>query len=106
MAEKDLVNTPGATPPTAQIRKLGMDKPCSQCGSPIYFNYSGPLDGICGKCTDVLRRRLAPRPGMRFSGRSGHATRRGLFGWGAMALAFLAGAAGALIAASYGFVPF
>ncbi len=38
--------------------KVGLDKPCSQCGQPIYFNYRGPIEGICGKCTD---RALASR---------------------------------------------
>jgi hypothetical protein len=38
--------------------KVGLDKPCSQCGQPIYFNYRGPIDGICGRCTD---RALASR---------------------------------------------
>ena len=64
MAEKTPVTMSGPTSKSPQNRKLGMDKPCSHCGSPIYFNYSGPLDGICGKCTDVLRRRLAPRQGL------------------------------------------
>ena len=38
--------------------KVGLDKPCSQCGQPIYFNYRGPIEGICGRCTD---RALAAR---------------------------------------------
>ena len=38
--------------------KVGLDKPCSQCGQPIYFNYRGPIEGICGRCAD---RALASR---------------------------------------------
>ncbi len=33
-------------------RKLGLDKPCGDCGQPIYFGYKGPIDGICGRCAD------------------------------------------------------
>jgi hypothetical protein len=106
MAEKTLVTMSGPTSKTAQNRKLGMDKPCSQCGSPIYFNYSGPLDGICGKCTDVLRRRLAPRQGAHGHGLSGQSNRRRGFGWISITLAFLAGAAAATIAAFAGISPF
>ncbi|MHC4957862.1 MAG: hypothetical protein ACYTGN_05755 [Planctomycetota bacterium] len=47
-----------STPASArQNRKLGADKPCSACGQPIYFGYKGPLDGVCGKCTDRLTAR-------------------------------------------------
>ena len=106
MAEKTLVTMSGPTSKSPQNRKLGMDKPCSQCGSPIYFNYSGPLDGICGKCTDVVRRRLAPRQGAQTHGLNGPSKRRRGFGWGAVTLAFMAGAAAATIAAFAGFLPF
>jgi hypothetical protein len=31
---------------------VGLDEPCRQCGDPIYYNYRGPIEGLCGKCTD------------------------------------------------------
>ena len=99
MAEKVPVRTsardsaPAATPPAN--RKVGLDKPCNMCGKAIYFNYQGPLDGVCGNCTDQLRHRLAPRG--RSGGSVAQKTRTGGFGWGAVLLAFLAGAAAAAI---------
>ena len=31
---------------------LGLDEPCGKCGQPIYFNYQGPVKGLCGRCAD------------------------------------------------------
>ena len=95
-----------STPPTksAQNRKLGLDKPCSMCGSAIYYNYKGPIQGICGKCTDQLRRHLAPRGSSRAGGRVVRRGRGG-FGYGSLALAFLCGAALAVIVLLNGWLP-
>jgi hypothetical protein len=91
---------PGQNP--AQRRRVGLAKPCSISGGAIYFNYSGPLDGICGKCTDQLRRRL----GARNAGSPTLVRREGAvgFGWGSLLLAFAAGAAAAVIALLSGWV--
>ncbi|MHC4939943.1 MAG: hypothetical protein ACYTHK_13320 [Planctomycetota bacterium] len=89
---------------SAQKRKLGLDKPCSMCGSAIYFNYSGPLEGICGKCTDQLRRRLSPRAGGPGGGRLAGREKSG-FGIGSLILAFLCGAAAAVIILLNGLLP-
>jgi hypothetical protein len=35
---------------------VGLDEPCRECGEPIYYNYKGPVEGICGKCTDRVRK--------------------------------------------------
>jgi hypothetical protein len=48
-------------PPLAQPGKpprpvVGLDKPCRKCGQPIYFRYKGPIEGLCGRCTDAHRR--------------------------------------------------
>ena len=37
-----------------QRRGLGLDRPCSMCGKEIYYNYSGPFEGVCGRCTDRI----------------------------------------------------
>jgi hypothetical protein len=87
----------------AQNRKLGLDKPCSMCGSAIYYNYKGPVQGICGKCTDHLRRRFAPRGSGPIGGRISRGG--GGFGFGALALAFLCGAALAVIVLLNGWLP-
>ena len=106
MVEKVPVRTTDRTPkpaPPAANRKLGLDTPCNVCGKAIYFNYQGPLDGICGNCTDHLRRKLAPR------GRSGgpviQKTRTSGFGVGTVILAFVAGAAAAVIVLLSGVLP-
>ena len=42
---------------------VGLDEPCGKCGRPIYFNYQGPVKGICGRCSDgVLAERQAKGP--------------------------------------------
>jgi len=46
-----------ATPPARPQRRVGLDKPCSLCGQAIYFNYRGPVEGICGRCADRVRKK-------------------------------------------------
>ena len=54
-------------------RTLKADKPCRECGKPIHYTYSGPIEGVCGRCTDNRKRRRRPvRPfhhGMIVNGR-------------------------------------
>ncbi len=38
-------------------RTVGLDKPCRVCGKPIHYTYSGPVEGVCGRCTDKRGRR-------------------------------------------------
>ena len=38
-------------------RTVGLDKPCRVCGQPIHFTYSGPVEGVCGRCVDERKRR-------------------------------------------------
>jgi hypothetical protein len=35
---------------------VGLDVPCRKCGRPIYYNYKGPVEGLCGRCTDGSRK--------------------------------------------------
>jgi len=102
MAVRTTDRAPKHAPAAAHL-KVGLDTPCNMCGKAIYFNYQGPLDGICGNCTDHLRRKLAPR------GRSGgpviQKTRTSGFGLGTVALAFFAGAAAAVIVLLSGVLP-
>ena len=37
-------------------RTVGLDKPCRKCGRPIHHTYVGPVEGLCGRCTDTGRR--------------------------------------------------
>lgn len=59
-----------------QPRPLALDKPCKVCGEPVHYAYSGPIEGVCGRCTDRRRGRRArayhkgmvvprPQPGRR-----------------------------------------
>ncbi|MHC4940680.1 MAG: hypothetical protein ACYTHK_17200 [Planctomycetota bacterium] len=46
-----------------RTRPLQADKPCRECGQPIHYTYSGPIQGVCGRCTDKRnRRRRRVRP--------------------------------------------
>jgi len=36
---------------------VGLDKPCRKCGAPIHHTYTGPVEGVCGRCSDTRRRR-------------------------------------------------
>ena len=76
-----------------------MDRACRQCGRTIYFNYRGPIDGICGRCTD---RALAKRKG-RTRTRTVMVEGRGRGGltWFVVVLVFLAGIAAAVLFRSY-----
>ena len=38
-------------------RTVGLDKPCRVCGRPIHYAYAGPVEGVCGRCTDNRRGR-------------------------------------------------
>jgi len=53
--ENRRVGTAAQRHPRTQRPRLGADVPCRQCGEPIYFNYRGPVEGVCGKCTDHLK---------------------------------------------------
>ncbi|MHC4223721.1 MAG: hypothetical protein ACYSX0_01760 [Planctomycetota bacterium] len=79
-------------------RAVGLDKPCSQCGQPIYYNYKGPVEGICGRCTDraLRNRRIERTRTVVRGGSSGRGTR--LL---ALLVAFLAGAAAMYLAYPY-----
>jgi len=94
---------PSAQENPVSSRKVGLDKPCGLCGTAIYFNYQGPLDGVCGNCTDDLRRRLNPRG--RSAGPVIQKTRVQGLGWGSVVLAFVAGAAAAVIVLVSGILP-
>ena len=98
------MSTPAQGAKVAQNRKLGLDKPCAMCGSAIYYNYAGPIKEICGKCTDQLRRRLAPQGAGPVGGRVRRSGSAG-FGWGSLLLAFLCGAALAVIGLLSGLLP-
>ena len=39
---------------------VGLDKPCRKCGKPIYFRYKGPVEGLCGRCSDTGKRATRP----------------------------------------------
>jgi hypothetical protein len=80
------------SPAGVQVKKraLAADKPCHQCGEPIYYGYQGPIEGVCGRCADKsLRshRRTLTRTVMVAR------ERRSLGIWAAILLSFLAGAA-------------
>ena len=78
---------------------MGLDQPCGSCGQPIYFNYEGPFEGVCGRCTDRMvakhsgrgKRRTPVIPGSESRGTSSLA-------W---VLVFLAGAAAGILAGPY-----
>jgi hypothetical protein len=48
------VDTP-PLPPKTRRPTVGLDAPCQKCGRPIYYNYKGPVEGLCGRCTDGSR---------------------------------------------------
>ncbi|HEX5136711.1 MAG TPA: hypothetical protein VFY93_07050 [Planctomycetota bacterium] len=59
-------------PPRQKRPTVGLDVPCTKCGRPIYYNYKGPVDGVCGRCTDTIRKPQRPRNSRRigfFEGR-------------------------------------
>ena len=47
-----------SAPPRFKSRRptVGLDTPCKKCGRPIYYNYKGPVEGLCGRCTDTTRK--------------------------------------------------
>ena len=81
-----------------QRRGLGLDKQCSMCDEDIYYNYSGPFDGVCGRCTDriIARHRKTGRGRTVVIKRSGRRGRPAL-----LLLVFLAGAAAAIVLRPY-----
>ncbi|MGQ0614643.1 MAG: hypothetical protein ACT4PV_12985 [Planctomycetaceae bacterium] len=36
---------------------VAADKPCLRCGRPVHFSYKGPVEGLCGRCSDRGSRR-------------------------------------------------
>jgi len=77
------------------MKAVGLDKPCTVCGRTVYFNYKGPVDGVCGRCADRMksakrRRRRPARPGGPDDGRRSPLGLR-------LAVAFVALAAAAAI---------
>ena len=49
--------------PNQAQRTVGLDKPCTQCGRPIYYNYQGPVEGLCGRCADHRQKASSRRSG-------------------------------------------
>lgn len=81
---------PNAHPAKAR-RSVGLDRPCKACGQEIYYNYKGPFEGFCGRCTDRLQNRHK-RDGKIRNVAVDRGARRGP-GWFVVFLAFVAGAA-------------
>jgi len=86
-----------ATPPARPQRRVGLDKPCSLCGEAIYFNYRGPVEGICGRCADRVRKKPKRAKARRTGAAGGSRVRRR---GGYLLLALLALAVAAFIAHS------
>lgn len=82
-----------------QRRGLGLDRPCSVCGKEIYYNYSGPFEGVCGRCTDRMVAKHRRTTGRRTVVVERVGRRAGLFL--VVTLAFLAGAAAAILLRPY-----
>ena len=40
---------------TGMKKPVGLDKPCQLCEQTIYYGYDGPVEGICGRCVDLIR---------------------------------------------------
>jgi len=40
---------------TGMKKAVGLDKPCQLCDQTIYYGYDGPVEGICGRCVDLIR---------------------------------------------------
>jgi hypothetical protein len=47
--------------PPRKARTLSLDKPCKVCGEPVHHTYSGPVEGVCGRCSDKKPRRKPMR---------------------------------------------
>jgi hypothetical protein len=50
---------------TRARRAVALDRTCRICGKAIYFNYKGPFDDVCGRCTDGLVAKHARRGAQR-----------------------------------------
>ena len=44
-------------------RTVGLDRKCRLCDGAIYFNYRGPVQGVCGRCVDLIRSSTATSTG-------------------------------------------
>ena len=36
-------------------KTVGLDRPCGVCEQPMHYTYSGPVEGLCGRCADKRR---------------------------------------------------
>ncbi len=36
-------------------KTVGLDRPCGVCEKPMHYTYSGPVEGVCGRCADKRR---------------------------------------------------
>jgi hypothetical protein len=78
----------------AKGRTVGLDKPCRSCGRPVYYNYQSPVEGLCGRCAD----RKPKSSGKVRIRTTGVKRPRRTFGSAMMVVAFLCGAAAAILA--------
>ncbi|MHC4338755.1 MAG: hypothetical protein ACYSX0_00895 [Planctomycetota bacterium] len=53
----DHAETAGMKGLSRRSRTIGLDKPCQVCGKPIHYTYAGPVEEVCGRCTDKRRGR-------------------------------------------------
>jgi hypothetical protein len=81
---------------------VGLDEPCRQCGDPIYYNYRGPVEGLCGKCTDHQLSQRAARDMPKMVGRHQRESRFWILA--TVTLAFACGAVAGWLA--HGVLPF
>jgi len=89
--------------PKRTIRpKVGLDTPCKQCGDPVYYNYHGPIEGLCGRCADLAMAHQPTRDQVRTLGRGDRKSR--IWVWLTVALAFAAGGIAGYLA--HGHLPF
>lgn len=59
-------------------RTVGLDRKCRLCDGTIYFNYHGPVQGVCGRCVDLIR---SSGPTFTGSMQSGREYRQGRSAW-------------------------
>ncbi|MHC4549687.1 MAG: hypothetical protein ACYTEZ_13020 [Planctomycetota bacterium] len=78
---------------------VGLDEPCRECGEPIYYNYQGPVAGLCGKCTDGAIRRHPGREMPRTVVVHERGSRAWI--WVLVLMALALGAAGGLIVSDF-----
>jgi hypothetical protein len=97
-ADNPDVEIPGPERPRNARPTVGLDSPCRQCGQPIYYNYKGPIEGVCGKCTDRMRHSARSRHRIRGFA-SGRGARRRRIGIGLVLAVAAVAAAGYLLLA-------